>query len=675
MEFYNNVLCVERDELVKYKGGEIVPISKYEYANWKNRRFIISLRHGGGGHPALYRLDRLPMQVKKAIKEKYGDPAEKAANKPFVHTITPDPAARAFFNKYITKSGFYLNDEKKELYCNDAAILNNVIRIKNEMMYERIKKGRRSMAAGFWTRAFTAVKSESVTDAYPNTLPGNEQSFVRKINKYVEDGYESLVSKKHGNQNTLKITDEQGEWIIARFATPIGRLTLPQLLIGHNEKAIDEGWKQLASVETLRNYLYRPDIKPKWYGTRYGELKYKEKYIRQNRTEMPTMRDSLWYSDGTKLNYFYQYRDEQNRFKIGTCMVYEVGDAFSEKLLGYHISESEDFEAQFYAFKMAVQSAGHKPYEMRYDNQGGHKKLYSSNFLGKLAHLNIPTQPYNGKSKTIESMFNRLQRQHLKQDWFFTGMNITANMLESHPNMEFILANKHDLPTLDEVKKRYQQRRNEWNEAKHYATGKSRNEMYYSSTNPETELVELWDMVDMFWLTTAKPSTYTAAGIEIQVKKQSYAYEVLTDEGMPDLEFLSNNVEAKFYVKYDPADMSMVCLYDLDSSGSMRFVAQASTYLKVHRNIQEQEPWEAEFFKLQQSEAAKMRITQKDEIEGLMEKAGVHPAQHGLQMPKIKGLNKKRAEAMATDIGTYTKNISNMVYAGLDDNAGIDELL
>ena len=60
---------------------------------------------------------------------------------------------------------------------------------------------------------------------------------------------------------------------------------------------------------------------------------------------------------------------------VKTINVYEVVDGFSEVLLGYHISESENFEAQYGAFRMAIQRSGHKPYEIVHDNQGGHNKL------------------------------------------------------------------------------------------------------------------------------------------------------------------------------------------------------------------------------------------------------------------------------------------------------------
>jgi len=89
-------------------------------------------------------------------------------------------------------------------------------------------------------------------------------------------------------------------------------------------------------------------------------------------------------------------------------------------------------------------------------------------FFQKLSHLAINTAPYNGRSKTIESAFGRFQSQVMHKLWFFTGQNITTKKEESRPNMEFILANKENLPTLDEAIKQYKECRAEWNAAKHF---------------------------------------------------------------------------------------------------------------------------------------------------------------------------------------------------------------
>lgn len=107
-----------------------------------------------------------------------------------------------------------------------------------------------------------------------------------------------------------------------------------------------------------------------WHDAVHGEQSARQRYGRKQKTLHPERRDSLWYGDGTKLNLY--YRDGNT---VRTTSVYEVVDDMSEVLLGYCISESENFEAQYCAFRMAIERSGHKPYEIVHDNQGGHKKL------------------------------------------------------------------------------------------------------------------------------------------------------------------------------------------------------------------------------------------------------------------------------------------------------------
>lgn len=333
---------------------------------------------------------------------------------------------------------------------------------------------------------------------------------------------------------------------------------------------------------------------------------------------------------------------------------------YSECFLGYHISATEDYEAQYYAYKMAIQKAGHKPYELKYDNQGGHKKLEASDLLKNLARHAVNTAPYNGKSKTIESAFNRFQSQFLHKDWYFTGQNITAKKKESRGNEEFILANQKNLPTLDEVKAQYAKRREEWNNAPHPKTGIARSEMYRTSVNEETQAVDCLDIISIFGVTTKDPATYRAGGIEIQVKKQKYAYEVLTADGMPDMDFYRRNIGRKLYTRYCPDDMSIVSLYEKDATGKMRFVAMAQTFIAIEGAMQNQTSEDLSFIRQIDAANKKMRIDNERERNELLASHNMHPNQHGLKVAPLKGVNTSKDKKGKIDIGELQKEVSNM---------------
>jgi hypothetical protein len=657
---YNNISCITSEQFIELFG-------KKAYDNASARKHFTKHGYGGNGRVVYIEVNNtMRRDYREKIIAAFG-PTDKAATGDYINNIVADEKAREFFKTFELddpdpKKNF-LHNEKVTLYTNEATILNTIKLVFEKQLKRRSAVGAKKSKIEFWKEAVQFV--EDVNGRFPNKLPRNYRSLERKFERYMQEGYISLIGN-YGNDNSQKITAEAGEWLIARYASMINRVTLSQLWLEYNVKAQECGWKQLKSMQAIDLYLNKPEIKSKWMAARYGELKYKETYTRQHRTLLPIRRDSIWYSDGTKLNYFYL----NAAGKVETCNVYEVIDVYSEVLLGYHISKSEDFEAQYNAFKMAIQFAGHKPYELKFDNQGGHKKLEAEGLISKIAHLSLNTAPYNGKSKTIESIFGRFQSQFLHKDWFFTGQNINAVKQESKYNKEFIQANKNNLPTLDEVKKLYAQRRAEWNAAPHPKTGVPRIEMYRNSVNPKASKVEMWDIIDLFWLITEKPSTYRASGIEIQVKKEKYAYEVLTEDGQPDLVFLKNNAGAKFYVKYDPNDMTLAAIYTKDATG-LRFVSYIHPYIKVHRAAQEIEAGEMSFIKAQELANKAMRQQALEETEDILEKHGQHPSQNGLTMPGILGVSAKnkagRPKKKTVDVGKLLKHES-MVLAGIDDD-------
>lgn len=594
-----------------------------------------------------------------AIEAAFGS-IEEQDKKPSIMDIVIDEDARMFFRDYTytDESGKerHLPEDTQRQYTNEASIFNMFRRVYNRQIVARATNGKRKTKKEFFSEC--AKQAEILAEKYANKLPSNVRSLEHKYEEYASNGYESLINKLYGNKNSGKITEDAKYWIIARYATPVDKVTTQQLLAEYNEEARKhEDWKTLSSEQAIYTFLNRPEIKPLWFGMRYGELKSKAKYIRQHSTILPTCRDAIWYGDGTKLNLYYR----TDNGDMATCMVYEVMDAYSEVLLGYHISDREDFESQYMAFRMAMQFSGNRPFEIRYDNQGGHKKLAAGEFFSKLASLHYPTAPYNGSSKTIESAFGRFQAQFLHKEWNFTGQNINAKKNESRENYETIMSNKANLPTLDEIKRRYEQRREEWNNAEHFDTGIPRIEMYRKSRNPRSIKVSPLDMITMFGIIDPTPNTYTASGITKTIKRLNYRWEVLTADGDPDYNFLRNNVDRKFHIGYDMNDMSIVALYTKEQKG-YRFVAMAQKYIEIHRAKQEQTEFDHQFIKASELANKKMRLEMVDEIETIMERHGMHPAQHGLNMPKPKGINIRKE-----DVGTMTKRVSNMVMADVAD--------
>lgn len=663
MEWFGNKIAVTMYDLTRSDDGEAV-MSRHTYDwNVKKDNFNI-LRPGKGfGSYALVEYSSLPERFRARFEAKYGDPDKIMTQEKIV--LQADPSAQKFYHDYLLSSGDHLPEQKQEEYTLNARVLNSLREMLNTQ--KAMRRACNNNTPIIWSNIFAAA--EQLREAYGHTLPKSEARLRDKLRQYSKEGYGCLVSGKFCNGNTLKITKEAGRQIIALRRSRVPVYTTKQLFEEFNRIAEKRGWKPLASQSSLVQYLERPEVKPLWYDAVYGELAAKQLFARRNKTEMPTMRDSLWYGDGTKLNLFYK-AFENGKTVVRTVQVYEVIDAYSELLLGYCVSQSENFDAQYAAFRMAIETAGCKPYEIVTDNQGGQRSKIAKKFFANICCINRPTAPYNGPSKSIESAFGRFQQQVLHEEWRFTGGNISSKEAWKI-NREFLEANKEKLFTYEEMLAAYAEARNKWNAAKHHATGIAREEMYRTSVNPATERVSELDMIDLFWLTTERPSLFTADGITIQYRNRKYTYEVLTDKGQPDYAWRRENTGREFFVRFDPQRMDRALLYEQTPMG-LRYETVAYPYLTVRRNIQEQQNGDMELIRRNDEANKRERIRRQIESHLLEFEHGVAPEQHGLRTPTLKGISEKEYERLAdavmvvpaepepVSVGEYTKAVSNM---------------
>lgn len=678
MEYFNKILCVTFDELA---GGDNPVIAGSTLMKNVQRGNVQCVRQGKGeGNYALYVYASLPVKYRMKFEEKYGKPADVLKQQELKDWVREDGKAREFFevfeydlNGVQTRLSQKLIDE----YTSNATVLGLLWQKMNELTAttHALGGGRRS---DLWDIIF--AQSEKLREVTSHTLPKNLSRLKEKMSQFKKEGYGTLISGKIGNKNTLKITEEASRRLIALKRSRVPVLTDSQIFETFNAEAEGKGWKPLKSIRSLKTWLDSAAIEPLWHDAVYGEMSAHQKFDRRHKTQLPTMRDALWYGDGTKLNLY--YRDDDG--KVRTTSVYEVIDAATETFLGFHISDNEDYEAQYMSYRMAIQVSGHKPYEIVHDNQGGHKKLQNQQFFDKLCHIHRTTAPYNGASKTIESVFGRFQQQVLHKDWRFTGQNITAKKANSRANLEFIEANKDKLYTLAELKAAYLKARTEWNEMAHPATGEQRIKMYENSTNPETPVVTASDMIDMFWVTCDRMSTFTSSGIEITVKGQKRTYEVMSAPGTPDIEWRRKHTYQKFVVKYDPYDFSSIRLYWKDKAGELRFERVAEPYLLIHRAIQEQTEGEAAFIRAQQTATEQSRIERQVAAKAIEYAEGVAPEQNGLVTPDLKGVSadvqrqidrrtrKYSAAPEELSLGKWTKRVSSIDFAEMLEQKKIE---
>lgn len=685
MEWYNKKLAVTFSELTEPNpeasedaaGLTVLSVANYKWHTRKGN--IIVLRPGKGlGHPALIEFESLPARFKERFKLIWGDPYTLIKESMMKDDVVIDRDARDFYSEYLLPDGTYIPDEFQEEYTQNASVLNLLISMMKNMQAKRRMYNNRT-PIDFKTIHHT---SEKLRINPGHTLPKSAARLRQKMNEYKKTvngklNYSCLISGKLGNTNTVKITEEGGMFLIMQKRRRVPVMSDYQIMLEYNRVAANYNWKQLESVESVTRFLNAPENVQRWYDAVHGELKAFRKFGYKFKTILPEVRDALWYGDGTKLNLFYKAY-EGGKLVMKTTQVYEVMDAFSEVLLGYHISDSENYTAQYNAYRMAVETAQARPFEIVVDNQGGHKKLDNGGFLNRICRMQRNTAPYRPPAKTIESVFGRFQNQVLRQDWRFTGQNITAKSDKSRQNLEFVEANPENLYTLEELKVAYAAAREEWNNMLHPSTGVARIEMYENSSNPKAQGLDRLDMIEAFWLITRQPSTFTAQGITVTIDERKYTYDVYAGE-IPDFDFRKKNIGRKFFVQYDPNDLTQVRLYEETASGK-RYVADAMPYFEVARAMQDATHESSSYIRRVMKLEEQIRIdTYLDNIK-LEHEAGVAPEQFGLNRPQPKGIAKKRLETIKNsapvtrvkrvsetfELGKIQKEISNLTYDEVD---------
>lgn len=651
------------------------------YDNYKKlclRKRLNVFRPGKGmGSYALIDWDSLPIRFKKKYIAKYGDPEQKIMEKEL--ELKYDTEAEEYFtDKAKADTGIELKEAKIREYSLNASVLN---RLMERIQAQRLGRNKCGNSTPISWDGIVA-ESERLRKEYGHTLPKSAARLQDRIRQYRKEGYRCLISGKLCNTNTVKITDDAGEYLIALKCSFNPRYTNAQIWEKYNADAPERGWKPLKAMSSVTQFLEREDVKWRWYDAVYGELAAKKKYTRQNVTVLPTRRDSLWYGDGTKLNLYYKVYTPEG-YKPATLNVFEVIDAYSECLLGYDISTTESFESMFRAYRMAVETAGHLPVELAFDGQGGTRTAEAKELMPKLAKYSHWVQPHNPQSKTIESIFGRFQSQVLYGHFNYTGGNVTDKSEKSKPNLEFIQANIDKLPTYEELCDMYAEARRKWNMTAHFKYGKPRMELYLASVNEESPALTDAMRRNLFWLTSKKSSTFTARGLQITINKKEYIYDVYGADGYPDMKFRRDNTGRSFYVQYDPKDMDTVRLVTKDENYGYQFVAEARPYIAIHRAIQDQKEGERSLIIRLVDQAKLERVRRNIENQELRMKHGVAPEQQGFDAPKLLGMKeaeyeyyadlvmkeRKQAESgpeptetIPATLGQQEKEVSNMTF-------------
>lgn len=646
MRISGNILTVTYTDLTRTDNGDAVMSMQCYKSLLRRSRINVVVRGGGLGRTAEVEWSSLPERFKVKYIAKYGDP--EAALMRQNNMIIFDDKAREFFAGYTLPDGSVLKEDKQQEYLVNASVLNKLLEMETNQRRQRAQKGNRTPVS--WENIF--AQCEAFRTSYGHTLPKNTTRLRDKMREYAREGYGCLISKKIGNTNTTKITDDVAEWLLAHKVSVNPVYTIGQIFTLYNEIAPSKGWKAIKSTQTLLEFFERPDIKPQWYAVEQGSQRANNLFLRQHRTIMASCRDALWYIDGTKVNLYFKFWDKDARkTKVGTTSCIYVMDAFSEVFVGHYNCESETFLTTYEALRNAFEATGFLPYELVSDNQAGFTSKAAERWRAKLGCISHTTTPENGKSKSIEAAFGRFQAQVLHQFINYTGGNITAKSSKTKTDPRVILQNVDALPTYEEVVAANEACIKQWNSMPHPKfAGKSRLQVYQESVNPQA--IALTDVIreKVFYIATEKPSTFRASGIEIMVRGQKYVYEVFKGPQQPDYEWRRKNTGREFVIEYDPHDMRRVRLCIDDKEYGLQFDTWAEPYMTIHRAMQDQVEGERAGIMAALSANRKEIVRRDLETRALQQKYGNGYESVGYNAPLPQGVSLTEYEKLAAEI-------------------------
>lgn len=224
MEYFNNILCISLNDLIRNDADQgdpsdaIMSESNYKkLASGKNSREKINVvrKARGLGCYALVEVDSLPDRFRQKVDAKYPNKGiNMILRKWFDEHYYPDASARSHYSKFRFENGKQIPPEKQNEYVINASVLNAVIDLFNDK-----KMMKRSMGGRVkWDEMTEAVSYYA--EKYEHTLPENPSRFKEKVLQYQSGGYNALISKKFMNQNTRKVSVKTEQLILSIAALP-----------------------------------------------------------------------------------------------------------------------------------------------------------------------------------------------------------------------------------------------------------------------------------------------------------------------------------------------------------------------------------------------------------------------------------------------------------------------
>ncbi|MBQ8958728.1 MAG: hypothetical protein IJ057_09580 [Bacteroidales bacterium] len=443
MEYYNNILTVEAGWMI-----EQGVMSKANYEKLGQRGDIQVVRRACRNTPALVAYDSMPDRYKRAIVERVGDPRKEARQNVLEGLIEHSATASEYFENYMIDDDRHLPADKRREYYTNAIVLDGVRRLIEGRNSKRKALGNR--ATRFWDEISDAVQELDLTK-WPHTLPANARSLERKYQRYLSEGFASLVHKAYqtGSKNAAKVADENQKAMLVTFMSDPRNLDNEQVARLYNMVAQQMDWKEITASAVA---VWRDKCDDLIFARRHGAEKYRAGREMQVKRSAPTRPLLFWTMDGWDVELLYQNKPDKgattyhNRLTmvvvLDGCCRYPIGFA-----VGHNESPALIREALRDAERETQRLFG-RMYRVG--------QLQSDHFAMKnltptyqtVADKVTPARVKNAKAKPIEAWFNYFNKKYCQMQTNWSGFGITSRK-ELQPNTEYITKYKHQFPDFE----------------------------------------------------------------------------------------------------------------------------------------------------------------------------------------------------------------------------------
>ncbi|MEG1464650.1 MAG: hypothetical protein RSC11_07105, partial [Mucinivorans sp.] len=536
----------------------------------KKREQINVIRYGGGGHPALIEYSSLPAKYRVQWESMHGEPGKTKAFKPFAERLTKDWAVRNELTQYRYNGTSTLDVVTQESYARDAEIFNAITETFTEMRAAR-GQARKSMQKS-WDLMLSLV--DEIREVYtPNNIPTTAITLKRKYDRYISEGYLSLIHKNFGNRNAGRVPEGLCEDTLLELLSHGNQLPASMVAEHYNMWAAPSGHDTITE-RTVLNYLAKHEFEIS--AQRKGLKVWADKYDPIIQRYRPSAPLQLINSDDNDLDLYFNriYVDKNGKKHTDHYYrpkLYVVLDAHCDYILGYAWGDQITTEVIKEAFRNALNhikeiTGNYYLWHQTVADRWGITSEGLQTFYNSFSNYTPPTAKL-ARAKIIESSFGTPWHNTLKSYNNYAGHNITA--VEKH-NSDFAQSHLSQRPNIAEAPYQIAQFIERMRDLPWLKSKQSRREVWLENFNSMAAARERYisteQYLQIFGRQHEYTNTLTNGGLTVTIGEIKRNYDI------PD-NIYRVAVGKKVRVTYDPANLSRV----LVEGDKVRFVASENT--------------------------------------------------------------------------------------------------